>query len=103
MGGAKIPPPLCAWWTCYGTAFTFHKGTYALLLFFFFFFANFENLLMDYTHSLALKDIISYMTYEVKPQSSGPDATCISLVHKSNVAGFCWFMLCPKEISEKMF
>ena len=30
MGGAKTPPPHCVCWTCYGTAFTFHKGIYAL-------------------------------------------------------------------------
>ena len=58
----------------------------------FFLFPNFENLLLDYIHSLVLKDKISYMTYEVKPQSSGPHAIGINLAHKSNEAGFCLFM-----------
>jgi hypothetical protein len=92
MGGAKTPPPLCDCWICYGTAFTFHKGTYALSVTFFLLllFADIKNLLLDYIHSLVLKNTISYLTHEVKPQSSGPDAICINLAHKSNVV---WFLL----------
>jgi hypothetical protein len=45
--------------------------------------------------------VISYMIDELKPQSSGPDAICISLAHRSIVADFCQFMLCPQGISVK--